>query len=224
MKAVILGAGYGSRLRPLTNEKPKPLVEIKGKPILEWQINWLKKHGIKEIVITTGYKREMIMEWVAQNQERLNVNILLKTEERPISTGGELHGLSEFLTEDFLVVNGDIMTNLNPNKLVTMSIALVPLKSPYGIVNFKGEKDIVEITTFLEKPLIESTWINAGVYRFSPEVFEFIQRDKDLERYTFPELAKRQKLKGVLFKDVIWRSIDTFKDLDEAEKEMDKLE
>ncbi|WP_405030820.1 NDP-sugar synthase [Metallosphaera sp.] len=67
MKAVILGAGYGSRLRPLTNEKPKPLVEIKGKPILEWQINWLKKHGIKEIVITTGYKREMIMEWGKTN-------------------------------------------------------------------------------------------------------------------------------------------------------------
>ncbi|MGC8983614.1 MAG: nucleotidyltransferase family protein, partial [Desulfurococcaceae archaeon] len=74
MKAVILAGGYGKRLRPFTEDKPKNLVEINGKTILEYQINWLKKYNINDIILLAGYKYEKLIEWCKENEERLNVN------------------------------------------------------------------------------------------------------------------------------------------------------
>ena len=117
MKAVILAGGYGKRLRPLTDEKPKPLLSVADKPIIEWQIQWLVKQGIKQFIIVTGYKKELMVEWASQNSDRLGVEILVSVEKEPMGTGGAIKRLREFLRENFLVVNGDILTNLDVSLL-----------------------------------------------------------------------------------------------------------
>ncbi len=219
MRAVILAGGLGKRLRPFTEDRPKPLLEIGGKPIIEWQILWLKKFGIKEFVILAGYKKEVLINWTSSNADRLEANFIYSVENEPLGTGGALKKIRHFIQEDFILINGDILTNLDVMKLKTMSIALVPMKSPYGVVEVNGEK----ITRFLEKPTLFDYWINAGVYRLSPEVFEYLPDKGDLEKLTFPMLAEKGMLSAVKFHDVYWRSIDSVKDMEEASQEVSKL-
>ncbi|MCG3109758.1 Bifunctional protein GlmU [Metallosphaera sp. J1] len=219
MKALILAGGFGKRLRPFTDDKPKPLLEIAGKPILEWQILWLKKYGIREFVILTGYKKEALIDWASTNSDRLEVNFVYSVENEPMGTGGAIRKVRHFINEDFLVVNGDILTNLDVNMLSSMSIALVPLKSPYGIVEVNGEK----VARFVEKPTLYDHWINAGVYRLSPSVFDYLPEKGDIERTTFPKLAEMGLLRAVKFEKVYWRSIDSVKDMEEAGNEVVNL-
>jgi len=222
MKAVILAGGYGKRLRPLTDEKPKPLLAVADKPIIEWQIQWLVKQGIKQFIIATGYKKEAMVEWASQNSDRLGVEILLSVEREPMGTGGAIKRLREFLQENFLVMNGDIVTNLDVSPLKggeAATIALVLLKSPFGVVRTNNNK----VVEFVEKPILEDYWINAGVYVFTPRIFDYLPEKGDLEKETFPKLAKDGLLLGVKFPKVYWRSIDSTKDLEEASQEVPKI-
>lgn len=228
MKAVILAGGYGKRLRPLTMDKPKPLVEIAGKPILLWQIEWLKKYGINEIVLLVGYLKDKIIEYIGSGK-KLNVKVTYVVEDEPLGTGGALKNAELVLRneEKFLVLNGDIITNLNPlrllanvNENIVASIAAVPLRSPYGILSI-DEKGY--ITRFEEKPIIENYWINAGVYAMTPEVFEYLPNKGDIEKTTFPKLASEKRLTATKYTKVFWRSIDTYKDVEEAGKELSML-
>ena len=125
----------------------------------------------------------------------------------------------------FIATNGDIITNIPVSKLVNAltnsdalaALALVPLKSPYGVVEVD---DNGYVRSFIEKPVIEHYLVNAGVYAMKPEVFEYIPVKGDLERDTFPKLAEEGLLRGVVFRNVYWRSIDTIKDVEEAGKEL----
>ncbi|MEM0374361.1 MAG: nucleotidyltransferase family protein, partial [Sulfolobales archaeon] len=143
MFCVILAGGYGKRLRPITDEKPKVLIEVGGKPILEWQILWLKKYEISSFLILAGYRKEKLVEWVSKNSSRLDVNFAFIFEDEPLGTGGALKRAKNFLEREdkFLVINGDIITNINVSKLIEedekdfiIELSLVPLRSPYGIV------------------------------------------------------------------------------------------
>ncbi len=224
MKAVILAGGFGKRLRPLTDEKPKPMVEVAGRPIIEWQILWLKKHNVRTFIFLVGYKKEVLIEWVTKNASRLGISYAFLTEDEPLGTGGSIKRLKDFLNEDFLVLNGDVITDLDVSKLsidggYAVAISLVPLRSPYGIVRVEGDR----VTNFVEKPTLKEYLINAGVYLFSPKVFEYLPDKGDLERTTFPVLAEKGMLKGVVFPNAYWRSIDTMKDLEEATLEVDEV-
>ncbi|AHC51542.1 nucleotidyltransferase [Sulfolobus acidocaldarius SUSAZ] len=227
MKAVILAGGYGKRLRPLTDEKPKPLVEIGGKPILEWQILLLKRYKISSVYILAGYKKEVLLDWVSRNQERLEVKLAILSESEPLGTGGAIKRLEDFIKEPFYVLNGDIITNLDLDKLKikedtddVASIALVPLKSPYGIIRVKDNEKIIE---FVEKPIIKDYWINAGIYYMKPKIFEFLPVKGDVEKTTFPLLAEKGILSGKTYDNVYWRSIDTLKDYEEAGQEVSEV-
>ncbi len=221
MKAAILVGGYGKRLRPLTDEKPKPLLELAGKPILAWQIEWLKKCGVDEMVLCVGYLKEKIIEHVGGGN-RFGLKVGYVVEENPLGTGGALRNAEAFLKneEKFLVVNGDIITDLDPARMADEIggsvgiIALVPLKSPYGIVD--TDKDGFA-RRFREKPIIPEYWINAGVYCFKPEIFDYLPDKGSIETVTFPKLAKESKLKAFKYKDAFWKSIETHKDMEEAE-------
>lgn len=222
MKAVILAGGQGKRLRPLTEDKPKPLIPILGRPIIEWQILWLKKYGVKEFLICTGYLKEKIVERLG-NGRRLGVRIAYLVEEEPLGTGGAVKNAEPFLKneEGFLLLNGDIITNLNPMRLLEiddykMNIALVKMPSPYGIV--KVDEEVV--VDFEEKPLLPY-WINAGVYYIKPEALAYFPEKGDLERTALPKLAKEKKLKATKYTDVFWKSIDVYKDIEEAEKHIE---
>ncbi|BEP18701.1 nucleotidyltransferase family protein [Pyrofollis japonicus] len=229
VKALILAGGFGKRLRPLTIDKPKPLVEVAGRPIIEWQILWLRSHGIREFVVAAGYKWEKLVEHLGSGK-RLGVNIAYVVEDEPLGTGGAIKNAEHLLRNEdfFLVLNGDIITDLNVENLLeklrgdesaVAAIALVPLRSPYGVVEVDESDHIVK---FIEKPMLEY-WINAGVYAMRPTIFDYLPEKGDIERKGFPELAEERKLLGVRFRDVYWRSIDTVKDLEEASRQIEEL-
>ncbi len=222
MKALILAGGFGKRLRPYTEQKPKPLIEVAGKPILVWQIEWLKSLGIDTVVLAVGYLKEKVVEEIGSGR-KYGVKAIYVVEEEPLGTGGAIKNAEAALMgeEKFLVMNGDILTNINALKLceslgdAIASIALVPLPSPYGIV-VTDENSYV--TEFKEKPFIKDYWINAGVYCFTPEIFNYLPVSGDIEKITFPKLAKERRLKSVKFSDVFWKSVDTYKDIEEADR------
>jgi len=224
MKALILAGGLGKRLRPYTEEIPKPLVPVGGKPILVHQIEWLKRYGVREIVLAVGYRKEKILNEVGSGR-RLGVKVSYVVEEEPLGTAGAIKNAESILRNEevFFVLNGDIITNINLDKLLEVlshdilgALSLVPLPSPYGIIKYDNTTG--KILQFVEKPTLEDYWINAGVYCFKPDIFDFLPEKGDIEKTSFPLLAKEGKLVAVPFRDVIWKAIDTHKDLEEAEK------
>lgn len=224
MIAVVLAGGYGKRLRPLTDDRPKPLIEVAGKPIIEWQILWLKKFGINSFLFLTGYKKEVFVDWIAKNSTRLGITFALSVEEEPLGTGGAIRRAKGILEnfENFLVINGDIITDIDVSKLrlnenYIVAISLVPLKSPYGIIRIDSDSRVI---SFEEKPILKEYWINAGVYLMSKEVFKYLPEKGDLERQTFPILAEKGLIKGYKFEKCYWKAIDTHKDLEEANEEI----
>lgn len=224
MKAVVLAGGYGKRLRPYTEKVPKHLLEVAGKPLIVWQFEWLKKHGITDIIICAGYLKEKTLEVIGSGQ-KYGVNVGYAVEDEPLGTGGALLNTSHLLDneEKFIVVNGDILTDLNPLTVAEAlhddlvgCIALVPLQSPFGVIDFNINS--YSITKFREKPIIEGYWINAGVYAFNAKVFKWLPKKGQIEEDTFPKLAFKGLLRAVPFKGCFWKSIDSHKDLEEVSK------
>ncbi len=226
--AMILAGGYGKRLRPLTLETPKPLLKVGDKSVIEYQLEWLKFYGFEEVVILAGYLKEKIIERLGSGS-RYGVSITYVVEDEPLGTGGALRNAAHILrrNEKVVVVNGDIITNIDPRPLmervrgdVIAGIAAVPLRSPYGILSIDDDKGI--ITGFKEKPILYDYWINGGVYVLTPAVADLLPEKGDVEKTTFPALASEGKLGVVKYETppYYWRSIDTHKDLEEAAKEL----
>lgn len=221
MQAVILAGGFGKRLAPLTNELPKPLLPVGGKPILVRQIEWLRRYGIVDIILAVGYLRHKIFETLGDGR-KYGVRLFYSVEEEPLGTGGAIKNAAPYLTDDvFIVVNGDVLTNLPVDRVVEAlenadgAIALVPLRSPYGIVEFDSNG---YISRFREKPLLEGFYINAGVYALRKKVLSELPDRGNIEETLFPSLAQQRRLKAVIFRDVFWRSVDSLKDLEEVDK------
>ena len=216
-----MAGGLGKRLRPLTEDRPKILVEVCKRPILEWHIYWLKKYGFKDFILLLGHAKEKVFEVVGSGR-RYGINVAYVVEDEPLGTGGAIKNAEPILRNEkwFLVINGDVVTDLNPLILVDTlkdgdaiaSIALVHMRSPYGIVKLVNGY----VKEFVEKPVLEYT-INAGVYVMTPKIFDYLPDKGDIETTTFPRLASEGKLKGYVYKDVMWKSIDTIKDLEECE-------
>ena len=138
MKAVILAGGFGKRLKPLTDERPKPMIEVLNVPIIEWQVRWLRKFGVKDFVLCVGYMREQISDHIGDGS-RFGARVEYSVEEDPLGTGGALKNARDFLAshDSFFMLNGDVLTDLDPNRLQAAgshTIALVPLRSPFGVV------------------------------------------------------------------------------------------
>lgn len=228
MKAVILAGGIGKRLRPLTNDRPKPLVEVAGRPILEWQLIWLKGHGIKEIILCTGYMHETIRGFLGSGA-KFGVKVAYSVEDEPLGTGGALKNGENILSreEKFLMVNGDILTNLDPAPLCQRLsggyigvIATVPLRSTFGVVEFR---DDFSVSGFREKPTLDAYWINAGVYCLSSEILRYLPEKGDIESTAFPQLVQESRIGALRYRGVMWRSIDSHKDIEEAGLELPSI-
>ncbi|HMG39416.1 MAG TPA: nucleotidyltransferase family protein [Nitrososphaeraceae archaeon] len=227
MITVILAGGLGKRLRPLTSDRPKPMIQINNTPIIELQVKWLKKFGITDIIVLVGHLREKIKHHLADGK-KFGVNISYIEENVPLGTGGALKNAKDHIIKNgnsdsgFFVINGDILTNLDPftiSEKGSMTLALVPLKSTFGIVETNGDL----VSKFVEKPSIEDTWVNAGVYYFSNEIFDYLPDKGNLETVTLPMLVEKQKLKAKKFSNNYWRSIDSHKDVDEASQEIEQV-
>ncbi|MCE9616747.1 MAG: nucleotidyltransferase family protein [Nitrosarchaeum sp.] len=220
MKAIILAGGRGKRLRPITDYVPKSLVPLNNIPIIEWQIKYLKKYGVKEIIICTGYKAEMIENFLAM-KNNLGVKIKFSIEKTPLGTGGAIKqaGLS-INDKSFFVLNGDTITDINLNQLAKKqnSIASIELKTKFGTIETKDDK----VTKFNEKKEISNLWMNAGIYHLQKEILKDLPNKGDIEKTVFPDYAKKGKLTTVKFKNILWYSIDSFKDIEECSSELDK--
>lgn len=223
MKGVILAGGLGKRLKPLTDDKPKPMIEVNNIPIIEWQIKWFKKYDVNEIIICVGYLKENILDYIGSGN-KFGVKVAYVVEEKPLGTGGALKNSELLLNSStdtgFFMMNGDVLTDLNPYDLYNekmSGIALVPLRSPYGVVQLNEENAVIG---FEEKPEIKNMWINAGIYYFTKDIFQYLPDIGNLEVTALPLMAKEHKLRGIKFIKNFWRSIDSHKDIEEAGKEL----
>ena len=220
MKAIILAGGRGKRLRPVTDYIPKPLVPIKNIPIIEWQIKYLKKFGINEVIICTGYKAEMIESYL--NMKNLGIKISFSIEKSPLGTGGAIKKAGSMINEkSFFVINGDIITNIDLKKLSSKknAIAAIELRTKYGIL----ETDLEKIINFKEKKEIPNTWMNAGIYHLEKQILKELPVKGDIEKTVFPKYAKKGLLDTIKFKNIEWYSIDSFKDMEDCSVKVENI-
>jgi NDP-sugar pyrophosphorylase family protein len=226
--AVILAGGKGERLRPLTDHRPKGMVEVCGRPILAYQLAWLKFHGVEAITISCGYRAGVIQDYFG-NGSHLGLQITYAVEEEPLGRGGGFRlAMSTFKTDEPVVgCNGDNITNVNLRDLVAAhrqsgamaTAVLTPLQSPYGIVDLDRENRVV---AFREKPELPY-WLNAGIYVFDPSVRDLLPERGDHEDTTFPALVAQRQLLGYPT-HAFWRTADTVKDLTELERDLAGVE
>ena len=220
MKAIILAGGRGKRLRPITDYVPKPLVPIKNIPIIEWQIKYLKKFGIDEVIVCTGYKKESIEHHL--NIKKSGVKVTFSIEKSPLGTGGAIKKAGKMINEkSFFVINGDTITNINLHELTKKpnSIATIELRTNFGVLETKDGK----IIQFREKKEISDLWMNAGIYYLQKDILQDLPDKGDIEKTVFPDYAKNGKLNMIKFKNVKWYSIDSFKDMEECALEIEKI-
>ncbi len=220
MKAIILAGGRGKRLKPITDYVPKPLVPINNIPIIEWQIKYLKKFGIDEVIVCSGYKTKMIENYLSMKE--LGIKIKFSIEKSPLGTGGAIKKAGKMIKEDnFIVINGDIITNIDLKKLVKLpnSIAAIELKTKYGILETQDNK----IINFREKKEISETWMNAGIYHLQKKILKELPVKGDIEKTLFPDFAKKGKLNTIKFKNTKWYSVDSFKDMEDCALEIKKI-
>jgi len=223
-QAIILAGGKGERLRPLTQDRPKPMVTVNDKPIIQYQVERFQQIGVTNLVISCGYKAEVIRNYF-RNGADFEMSIKYAVEETPLGRGGGIKAAMKKLTPGYaqvFVMNGDILTNVDMDlmtkqhfdtgALVTMMVS--PLKSPYGIVDFDAQG---RVEGFREKPELPH-WINGGVYIFSEAMQDLLPDIGDHETETFPKLAKDQF--RVYQSHDYWRGVDTVKDRNDAEKEI----
>jgi len=220
LKAIILAGGLGKRLKPITDYVPKSLIPIKNIPIIEWQIKYLKKYGINEVIICTGYKTKMIENYLGI--KNIGVKIKFSIEKSPLGTGGAIKKAGKMINDkSFFVINGDVITNIDLKKLAkkSNSIASIELRTKFGTLETNGNK----ISKFREKKEISNLWMNAGIYYLQRETLKDLPNKGDIEKTLFPNYAKKGKLNTIKFKKIKWHSIDSFKDIEDCSLEIEKM-
>lgn len=202
MKALFLAGGKGTRLRPLTDHLPKPMVPMMGRPLLERSIEELGKNcGVREAVLSTCYRADYIENYFSRHSD-YGVKLHYVCEDIPLGTGGAIKNCEKYFDDTFLIFNSDILSNIDLNDLlrfhkqkqadVTIAATRVTNPSSYGVIEYD---EFGFATTFTEKPKPgeeKSDFINAGIYVFEPRVFETIASDRvvSIEKETFPFLLK----------------------------------
>ncbi len=225
--AVILAGGIGTRLQPITYEVPKPLLTVHDKTLLEHLFDLFNKYGIKNIILSIGYKGDKIKSAIG-NGRKFGVNVSYVEESKALGTAGPLKLARPYLNDTFIVSNADELKELDlmdmyifhkENK-ATATIALATVEDPsaYGVAKLQGNR----ILEFVEKPKKEnapSNLINSGLYILEPEVLDCIPDGFSmLEKDVFPRLAREGKLYGYPFSGQ-WYNTGTLELYEKAIKE-----
>jgi mannose-1-phosphate guanylyltransferase/phosphomannomutase len=228
MKAVVMAGGEGSRLRPLTSRRPKPLAPIVNKPVMEHIVDLLRAHGVSEIVATLHYLADEIESYFGDGSA-FGVTMHYVVEDTPLGTAGAVK-LAEHLLRDepFLVISGDALTDLNLSALAAdhrqsgaaATITLQRVNNPleFGVVITDEHR---RITRFLEKPSwgeIFSDTINTGIYMLDPSVFDYMERGKsyDFSRDIFPRMLHEGKIVAGFVTDDYWTDIGNLQQYQQA--------
>lgn len=216
---MILAAGLGTRLKPLTDPIPKPMVPVLNTPVMEYSVKLLHIHGIKEIIANTHYNSHFITDYFG-NGERFGVNLQFSYEEQLLGTAGGVRKNRHFLDETFFVLSGDALTDINLSKMLEFhqrnkalaTIALKPIRdvSNYGVV---VADETGKIKAFQEKPKPQealSNVVNTGIYLFEPEIFEQIPEGfYDFGQQLFPRLLELNERFYGFVTDDYWCDIGT---------------
>jgi UDP-N-acetylglucosamine diphosphorylase/glucosamine-1-phosphate N-acetyltransferase len=211
MKCVILAAGEGNRMHPLTYTRPKVMLPIAGKPILEWNLLNARAAGLKEFIFVVSYKSEMVREYFSDGSP-WNVKISYVNQGKAMGTAHAVRTAEPFVT-DFIVLCGDTIFGSNDIKKIAqkeMKIGLIKIENAteYGIVELKG-KHITKIFEKMEQP--SSNIINAGIYHFNKKIFDVIRKTEKSSRGEFEitdsinMLTRTESIEGVFLRE--WRDV-----------------
>ena len=225
MYALVLAGGKGERLRPLSEDRPKPMVLLAGKPILEYHLTWLRDEGVTHALLLCGYRADVIQSYFGDGR-RLGLAIEYSLEDEPLGRGGAFKlAFSRVPPSEELLIgtNGDVLCNqplapiLRAHRTsgAVATVMLTRFVSPYGIVRVARDGRIIR---FEEKPRLPH-WINAGLYVLSRPFFDLLPDLGDHEDTVFPLLTERGQLRAYRSRGY-WRSIDTVKDLTEATRDL----
>ncbi|HEX4904886.1 MAG TPA: mannose-1-phosphate guanyltransferase [Acidimicrobiales bacterium] len=231
MKAVIMAGGEGTRLRPLTSNHPKPMIPIANRPMMEHIVQLLQRHGFDEIVVTVAFLANAIRNYFGDGSE-FGVRMVYATEETPLGTAGSVRNAMDELDERFLVISGDVLTDIDLSQIVRFheergamaTIGLTAVENPleFGIV-ITNEDGTIE--RFLEKPgwgQVFSDTVNNGIFVLEPEIFDFIPagRPVDFSSEVFPKLLEQRKPLYGFVCDGYWEDVGTLEAYVSAHKDV----
>ena len=221
MKAVILAGGYGTRISEESHLKPKPMIEIGGKPILWHIMKIYSAHGVNDFVICLGYKGQLIKEYFTKFDSALWNIQLIDTGEHTM-TGGRIKRIQKHVDDTFCLTYGDGLSDIDISGLIsfhkekksTATLTAIHPPERFGVLSLSGDY----VTEFHEKHSGGSSWINGGFFVFEPEIFDNLRDDSTiLERTPLETLAKEQKLTAFIH-DGFWHPMDTLRDKKHLEK------
>jgi len=223
-KVVLMVGGLGTRLRPLTDNTPKPMLKVGNKPILETIIGNFKKYGFVNIVLCVSYKAEIIEDYFKDGSE-FGVNIEYVHENKRMGTAGALSLVREKLNEPFFVMNGDLLTNINfenmmqyhlqNSSVATMGVRDYDFQVPYGVVNVDG----TNILSIEEKP-VHKFFVSGGIYILSSDVLGYIPDDEFYDMPTLFEKVIEDKMKSISFPiHEYWLDIGRIEEFEKANDE-----
>lgn len=227
LQALVLAGGLGTRLRDVIKDCPKPMAPVNGKPFLEYQLAFLKKNGIQDIVLSTGYMSEKIEEHFGSGKTH-GVSITYVKEKESLGTGGAIKNAVNMLEKQFLVLNGDSlfliditsMTDFHKKHNADMTLALAKIKdkSRYGSVDVDCN---LQIKRFVEKEGSSSELINGGIYFFEKHniAWDAFPSKFSIEKDFFPQLVVKNKIFGFV-SDSYFIDIGTAKDYENFRKQL----
>ena len=225
----IMAGGFGTRLRPLTDNCPKPMLKVGGKPMLETLINNFKSHGFYKFYISTHYLPEVIENYFGDGSA-LGIEITYVYEKEPLGTGGALSLLPKSLPkEPLIMINGDILTNVDFGKVLdfhvkqlsdaTMCVRDYEIKVPFGVIEGEGH----EITDIVEKPTYRY-FVNAGIYVISNNIIKSLPSNEHLDMPTLFEQKQRLGHKVLKFPiHEYWLDVGRHDDFNKAQTDIHEL-
>jgi dTDP-glucose pyrophosphorylase len=221
---VLMAGGLGKRLRPLTDEMPKPLLPLGGKPILENILLSFYEQGFRKFYFSINYKGNMICDYFG-NGEKWGVDIQYLHEDKILGTAGALSLIPEKPVEPFIVMNGDIISKIRFEDLIlfhnsqkaisTMAVRGYDFQIPYGVVNIENHK----VVSIEEKP-VHKLFVNAGIYVLSPETIDHIPKDTYFDMPSLFErlISEKYNTAAYPFKEY-WLDVGRLEELERAQRE-----
>jgi NDP-sugar pyrophosphorylase family protein len=223
--AVVLAGGPGDRLKPLTNDIPKALVEINRKPLLQWIIEWLRDNGVKEVILGVAHGKDKIINYFGDGTNfGIHITYSVHTVEGGTAGGFRL-AISRYVNSDvFFALNGDQITSIDLNDLADFhmknssvaTMAVANLRCPYGHVEIDDKNNI---SGFVEKPVCFHMCCNTGIYVFNRKILTYLPESGDIEKTAFMTLARAHLLKAYPYNG-LFVTVNTYKDLIEANKQL----
>ena len=226
MKTIILAGGHGTRIAEYTKKIPKPMIKIRGIPLLTHIMRIFKSQGYKEFIIAAGYKNKIIHDYYSKSKEFKNLKVI--NTGKKTMTGGRILKLKSYIkkNENFFVTYGDGLSNINLKKLIKFHIknnkiaTITAVRPPvrFGELLIKKNK----VIKFKEKPEIKSSWINGGFFVLNYKVFKYIRSYKtSFEKEPLEKLAKSKNLIAFKHKG-FWKCMDNIADKNYLEKNYKK--